>query len=458
MTTAPLEKDDAKAGKARRDGLLLLLLGAVVFVLFGVALENSATAPAADFRALYYPARTLVYNSDPYLVSQVEPIYQADRANFPGDNWKSLQIATQNVYPPTAFTFMFPFAVLPWGPAHILWIIFTVAGILFASGLIWKIGGDYAAIASGALIGLFLLNSELLVISANAAGIVVSLCVVAVICFLRNRFVLLGVVCLAISLTIKPQETGLVWLYFLLAGGVLRRYAWQTLLAAVAISLPSVLWVWHVSPHWLQEWRVNLAAFSAHGAMNDPGPASSGGHGLAMVISLQAILSVIRDDPHFYNLGSDLICMPLVLVWGFITLRRRASVSRAWVALASIAAITMLPVYHRQYDSKLLLLTVPACVLLWAEGGLIGRLAILINTAAFVLTGDLTWAMLLGVISRLPLPASGIGETIRTALQMFPAPLILLVTGVFYLWVYARDSGEHPAAEPVVDGSSQPLA
>lgn len=458
MTTAPLEKDDAKAGKARRDGLLLLLLGAVVFVLFGVALENSATAPAADFRALYYPARTLVYNSDPYLVSQVEPIYQADRANFPGDNWKSLQIATQNVYPPTAFTFMFPFAVLPWGPAHILWIIFTVAGILFASGLIWKIGGDYAAIASGALIGLFLLNSELLVISANAAGIVVSLCVIAVICFLRNRFVLLGVVCLAISLTIKPQETGLVWLYFLLAGGVLRKYAWQTLLAAVAISLPSVLWVWHVSPHWLQEWRVNLAAFSAHGAMNDPGPASSGGHGLAMVISLQAILSVIRDDPHFYNLGSDLICMPLVLVWGFITLRRRASVSRAWVALASIAAITMLPVYHRQYDSKLLLLTVPACVLLWAEGGLIGRLAILINTAAFVLTGDLTWAMLLGVISRLPLPASGIGETIRTALQMFPAPLILLVTGVFYLWVYARGSGEHPAAEPVVDGSSQPLA
>jgi hypothetical protein len=458
MTTAPLEKDDAKAGKARRDGLLLLLLGAVVFVLFGVALENSATAPAADFRALYYPARTLVYNSDPYLVSQVEPIYQADRANFPGDNWKSLQIATQNVYPPTAFTFMFPFAVLPWGPAHILWIIFTVAGILFVSGLIWKIGADHSAIASGALIGLFLLNSELLVISANAAGIVVSLCVVAVICFLRNRFVLLGVVCLAISLTIKPQETGLVWLYFLLAGGVLRRYAWQTLLAAVAISLPSVLWVWHVSPHWLQEWRVNLAAFSAHGAMNDPGPASSGGHGLAMVISLQAILSVIRDDPHFYNLGSDLICMPLVLVWGFITLRRRASVSRAWVALASIAAITMLPVYHRQYDSKLLLLTVPACVLLWAEGGLIGRLAILINTAAFVLTGDLTWAMLLGVISRLPLPASGIGETIRTALQMFPAPLILLVTGVFYLWVYARGSGEHPAAEPVIDGSSQPLA
>ena len=94
-----LEKYDVRVKKARRDGLLLLVLGAVVFVLLGVALENSATAPAADFRALYYPARTLVSNSDPYLVGQVEPIYQADRANFPGDGWKSLQIATQILFP-----------------------------------------------------------------------------------------------------------------------------------------------------------------------------------------------------------------------------------------------------------------------------------------------------------------------------------------------------------------------
>jgi len=450
MNPTKLEKDQARMTKARRDGLLLLLLGGAIFVLLGAALENSATAPAADFRALYYPSRTFVNSSDPYLISQIDPIYQADSVYFPGDNWKSRQIATQNVYPPTAFTFMFPFAVLSWGPAHILWIILTVAAILFVSGLIWNLSADFAAIASGALVGLFLLNSELLVISANSAGIVASLCVVAVCCFLRNRFVLLGVVCLAISLTIKPQLTGFVWLYFLLAGGVLRKRAWQTLLASVAISLPAVLWVWHVSPHWLQEWRVNLAAFSAHGAMNDPGPASSGGHGLAMVISLQALLSVFRDDPHFYNLGSDLICAPIGLIWGFITLRSRPTATRAWLALASIAALSMLPVYHRQYDSKLLLLTVPACVMLWAEGGLIGWLAMLINTAAFVLTGDLTWAILLGLINRLHLSGGGTSGTILTVLQTFPAPLILLVTGVFYLWVYARRSGKHSGGEAAI--------
>jgi hypothetical protein len=107
----------------------------------------------------------------------------------------------------------------------------------------------------------------------------------------------------------------------------------------------------------------------------------------------------------------------------------------------------MLPVYHRQLDAKLLLLTVPACAILSAEGGLIRRLALLATTAGFVLTGDLTWAFLLGLISKLPLSMTGLSEEILTAVQVFPAPLILLVMGVFYLWVYVRRCYE-PAPPP----------
>jgi|HubBroStandDraft_5_1064220.scaffolds.fasta_scaffold22074_2 hypothetical protein len=424
--------------KARRDGLVLLLLGGIVFLLLGIALENAAQSPSADFRALYYPARCLVQNADPYLVDNILPIYQADSADFPSDDWKAREIATRNVYPPTAFTFMLPFAMLSWGPAHILWLILTVASILCVSFLIWNLSAIGAPLLSGALIALFLVNSELLVISSNAAGIVVSLCVVAVCCFLTNRFAAVGILCLAVSLTIKPQETGLVWLYFLLSGGVYRKRAVQTLLVTIAISLPAVLWIGHIAPHWLQEWHANLAAFSVKGGINDPGPTSSGGHGLAMVISLQPLISVFWDDPRIYNPASYLISAPLLLVWAFITLRTRASLSKAWLALASIAALSMLPVYHRQYDAKLLLLAVPACVMLWAEGGVIGRLALLLNTAGLLLTGDLTWAILLGLINRLHLSTTGFSGQILIGMQVFPAPLILLVMGVFYLWVYAR--------------------
>ena len=427
-----LEKYDVRVKKARRDGLLLLVLGAVVFVLLGVALENSATAPAADFRALYYPARTLVSNSDPYLVGQVEPIYQADRANFPGDGWKSLQIATQNVYPPTAFTFMFPFAVLSWKPAHILWIICTIVGLLSVSGLVWKVSAEYAAIACGALICLFLVNSELLVISANAAGIVVSLCVVAVCCFLRSRFVILGVVCLAISLSIKPQETGFVWLYFLLAGGAFRKYAWQTLLATIAISLPAVLWVWQVSPHWLEEWRFNLAAFSAHGAMNDPGPASSGGHGLAKVISMQAFLSVIRDDPHFYNGLTYALGAALAVLWLVPVFTMCPSRERDYLALASIVCISFLPTYHRSYDTCLLLLVFPAFALLTSRGQRFRWWKLAFTLISIVLLKEV-WAQF--AIHRLAPFLAGTGslQAWQTVLLLRPAAIGCSLLAVFYL-------------------------
>jgi hypothetical protein len=89
---------------------------------------------------------------------------------------------------------------------------------------------------------------------------VVSLSAVAVWCFLRERFVLAGILCLAVALAVKPQDSGLVWLYFLRAGGVYRKRALQTLLATAVLSLPGVLWVWHASPHWFAEWQSNVAA------------------------------------------------------------------------------------------------------------------------------------------------------------------------------------------------------
>ena len=105
--------------KARLDGLYLVLLGSVAFLLLGVALERSAPAPLADFKALYYPSRCLIQQHDPYMESEVRRIYEAEGGNRPLDSAKTGQIATENVYPPSALFFMAPFAMLPWGPVHI---------------------------------------------------------------------------------------------------------------------------------------------------------------------------------------------------------------------------------------------------------------------------------------------------------------------------------------------------
>jgi hypothetical protein len=120
---------------------------------------------------------------------------------------------------------------------------------------------------------------------------------------------------------------------------------------------------------------------------------------------------------------------------------------RIWLALAAISALSMLPVYHRQYDAKLLLLSIPACVMLWAEGGVIGWLALLLNLTTAVFTGDIAQAIITTRSNYFHIGTSGIYEHILTALALRQVPLILLAMSIFYLWVYLRRAGPDIEAE-----------
>lgn len=158
-----------------------------------------------------------------------------------------------------------------------------------------------------------------------------------------------------------------------------------------------------------------------------------------MIIDLQTAISVFRDDPRLYNLVAYLVFGSLLLVWTVVTLRTRSTRSDHYFALAAIAALSMLPVYHRPNDAKLLVLTLPACATLLKEGGAIGRIALLLNSTAIILTSDLPLAMLVRLTTNLHSVNSG-SPKIVTVLLSCPIPLMLLVLGTFYLWVYARRS------------------
>jgi len=428
----------------RRDGLTFLLLGAAVFILLGTVLETSFPVPMVDFRVLYQPARCLIAQADPYNMNEVQRISQAEGSNRPSDGDKVRQVVTQYMYPPTAFSFTVPFALLPWGPARIVWMILTMGSLIVASILVWSLGANHAPVLAGFLAGFLLANSEMLVATGNMCGIAISLCVVAVWCFLRDRYVLVGVLCLAVSLAIKPHDAGLVWLYFLLAGGAYTKRAWQALLALVVFSLPAILWVWHVAPHWLQELHTNILAFSAPGGMNDPGMNSTGAHGLGMLVSLQSVFGVFWDDPRIYNPASYLTFAPLLLVWVWYTIKSARTPARTWLALAAMAALSMLPVYHRQQDTKLLLLTIPACTMLWVEGGLTGWLAVLVTSVGLLFTGDIPWALFLGLSNKFHLSAGGVIGKLLLGVELFSVPVILLFVGVFYLVIYVRRCSAHP--------------
>jgi hypothetical protein len=157
-----------------------------------------------------------------------------------------------------------------------------------------------------------------------------------------------------------------------------------------------------------------------------------------MVIDLQTAVSVFRDDPHLYNPVSYLICGVLLLAWSVRTLRLRFSQRSTWLALATIAPLTLLVTYHRTFDAKLLLLAVPACAMLWAEVGVIGRFAVVMTTAGIVSTADLPLIVFLALTKNLRISTPGDCGQILTDLLRRPAPLVLLPMAVFYLGVYVR--------------------
>lgn len=432
--------------------VFLILLSSGISALTGVLLDRGSPGGTANYRAVYYGTRCLIQHSDPYRPSEFVRVYSAESGEFPSDPGKKqlfLRAVPICVNLPTTLFLLVPLGLLPWNVSHVLWLMLIAVGLAFAALLIFDFSREYAPGVSLFLICMMLANSEVLFTVGNTAGIVISLCVVSVWCFVKERYVRFAILCLAVSLAIKPHDSGLIWLCLLLAGGALRKRALQTAALAAVIAAPAILWVGHVAPQWRQELTLNLATTSSHGDISDPGPDDVSRKGTAdVIIDLQTVFSVLHDDPRFYNPATYMICGALLAILAVALLRAPHSPESIWYALASISALTMLATYHRPYDAKLLLLAVPACALLWAEGGALRHVALALTALAVTFTGDIPLAALSMLIRNLNLSEMGLTSRIGAIWLLRPAPLTLLATSVFYMWIYVRrGSGTAMAAE-----------
>ena len=429
----------------RLKSVLLILLCSAFSIATGRWLDQSSGAGTSSYRAVYYGARCLLQHADPYDPSEFSRIYMAESGALPRDPARRpffLRAVMVCVNLPTTLFLLIPLALVPWGLSHALWLaliaICLTIGAVLAYDLSVKDGSRFPLL----LICLLMANCQVLFTVANTAGAAVGLCVIAVWCFVRHRFEWIGVFALAISLALKPHDSGLIWVWLLLSGGLLRRRALQTAILVAAITIPAVLVVAQSSPHWRAELAGNLAATSAHGDISDPGPASSSRKGSAdVIISLQTALSLLRDDPAFYNPASLVISGCLLALVLVSTIRTKARFPDAWLGIAAIAALTMLPSYHRPYDARLLLLAVPAAAMLWAEGGRLKKATALLAVAAVLCTADLPLAIF-SVLTR------NVSVAEMTAVQRIiilpivrPVPLLLLLVSALFTIVYMRRTG-----------------
>lgn len=440
----------------RRKQLAVLLVCIALSTLWSYQIRRAFQGPLKmpDFAEIYYGARCIVLHQDPYNPNTVLREFKAENPRPRTDPMAAESarlVVTVGVNLPTTLFAAVPLALLPWPIAQNLWTLLSAALLALAAFLICDLA-PAAPVLSAGLAAFMLLNCEELLTAGNLAGIVIGLCLVAVWCFLKDRYALAGVLLLALSLILKPHDAGLVWLYFLLAGGSLRKRALQTLALAAILGLLAAIWIAPVSPHWIQELHNNLATVAAPGSTSDPSLTALTGRSAGEIIDLQAALSIFKNDPRFYDPLSYLIAGSLILAWAIAAVRKRFSHQSALLALAAISALSLLPLYHRTHDAKILLLTVPACALLWAGKAPQRWTALVLTSAAIFITSDIPLLLLLDVTRGLPGSPTTLTAKLLDLILLQPVPLILLVTGCFYLWVYLRSNPaqqQRPAAPPV---------
>lgn len=427
----------------QRDSLYFVVLGCTVFILLGSTLTYTMDWSMADFKSLFYAARCLHAHLDPFDPRNSLNQSRLEEAHHPIENTPAGEMAIRNVYPPTVFLVTFPLAALKFEQAALLWGALNAGCLVIAAFQIWNLSVNESALTAGAMIGFLIANAVTVVALGNAAGISIGLCIIALWCFLKDRYSTAGILCFALSIMLKPQNCALIWLFLLMAGGRYRRRAAQTALATAALSSPLILWTNFLSPHWMSELASNIAFLSARGGVNDPGPSSP--LWPTAMVNLQTVVSLARNDPHLYNPLAYALFAALFIPIATVAARSKPSQFRFLMGLAAISALTMLAVYHRRNDTKLLLLSVPACVLLCRHGGLRGRVALAITSAALFFTADLPWIFVVVLLRRMEAHHKALTDALQAPLVVVPAPLSLLAMSVFYVWAYMKgESGTEP--------------
>jgi len=420
--------------------ILLLCIGFSYLLAASIRKAARGVVKTVDFGAIYYEARCAIEHKDPYEPRIVMGEFESDGGRIstktPREARENRTIISVAIYPPTALLVAVPFAFAPWPVAREVWVGLITSLFVLAAYLIWDMSSE-APILSGYILSFILLNCFVVILAGNPAGVVVPCCVIAVWCFVKQRYAALGAILLAVALALKPHDAGFIWLYFLVARGPGRRRALQTLGIIAVLGICAYFWITAASPHWIRELHNNLAVVSARGSTSDPGPSGLDERGMSPIISLQNAASVFGDDPNVYNAVSYAIGGGLILIWAFAALLKRFTTEGAKLALAAISALGLLPVYHRPDDAKLLILTIPACALMWAAGRAKRWLALGLTSAAVIFTSD--GPVMLWTAATNGLASSGSTLSGKLALMLIqPAPLVLLAMGCFYLWVYIR--------------------
>ena len=409
----------------RRIAVFCLLALSLAFFLVRGAYNEYVVLHSGDFKQPYASARCLLEGCDPYNESDTHAAFLKAH----GTEDQGIFVPYSALYPPFSLAALTPLAALPYPVAHLLWeatiaVSFTVAVLLTAELCV-----GFGVILPVALLAALVADSTILLMEGQVSGVVISLMVVGFWCLLRERYLPLAVLSLLLALLLKPHDAGLPLLYLLFAGPSWRRALRIIAVCFGVLALASTLWfsLRPASRHWLPELAANIQGNETQGNINDP----TRGHTEALqTASLQAIVGAVDAKPLIGNALAISVTCALLLIWMVPAWRLENSLEKHVLAIAAISCMAVLPVYHRQYDTRLMLLAFPAASLIWRNRRRSwGLLSLVVLTAAIVCSAHQT-------LHRLEARHGAeivLAGPLATLLRYRPMPEAFLLLALFFL-------------------------
>ena len=346
--------------------LLVLCISALIFLVLGGRYVFHSTI---DLVNVYSGARCLINGCNPYDTTQLDEQY-TQAGGKPDERLPWYREVP--MYPPSAFLVVTPLTLLRFSAARILWYLLNGSLFIISAELVLSLCPQSHRWLVTTLVALILASSGTTLVLGNPAFFAISLLIIGSYFFLRSRYLPLGVFLLMLSLAVKPHMGILIVLYMFVRG-IHRRYAAAALAGALALFLCAglILSLHPRSADWAATLRANITQAEEPGGVNDYRPINKEGY---YFINLQAVTSVFFQDRRTFNFAVFAICLVFLAALITAVLRTHAGPETHILFIGSLAVLSLIPVYHRFYDVRLLLITVPAVAIVYQKRRLLGTL------------------------------------------------------------------------------------
>lgn len=326
-----------------------------------------------DFLPVYAGARCLLHGCNPYDTAQLDAQYFESGGSA---SYRPRWYQTPPVYPPSAFLVLSPLALLRIPVVLRLWsalnALLLIACVVFVRSIVPPSSRWLVTILGSCYLVSYL--TTFFVGTGQPGAFAISLLIIGTLFYLRGRYMPLATVLLMLSLAVKPQMGLMIVLYFVFSR-IYSRQAVCAITGSIVILLIGglILKSRPVSAQWTSALRTQIADSEKPGEVNDPRPAVKSS---IAFVNLQAITSVFVDEKKVYDALTYVIFLAGMVAWIAAIARSHSGSSGHWLALATLAALSLLPVYHRDYDTRMLILALPAVAIIFRQRRILGSIVI----------------------------------------------------------------------------------